>query len=175
MVGAEVDATPAPGPNKTPINHPALINVSGGAFNVGANFGNPGYHTANCSGPGSLIQPHSISHTVAVDTITNQVFVVTTTSSIGTSGTNNQIIGSFPGWQPGGNEASMFPIDPQYPPSVKGVGSPPDCTPVAPCVGQQATPTQNDSFTNLCSRGTDILGTTGSDANGCILVLQDGP
>jgi hypothetical protein len=84
-----------------------------------------------------------------------------------------QMVGSFSGWGTAPNSISWFPTDPQYPPNAPGIKG--DCTLAAPCVGQQSTTTQNDSFTTLCNRGTDNIGSTGTDNNGCILVLQDGP
>src|SRR5262249_37261732 len=117
--GQEVDVTPAPGPNHTP----ALINVLGSSIGPSGPAPPPGYHIGACSGPGSLIGGHGPSHSVAVDHNTNQVFVAVPSNALGTAGTNNQIIGSFTGWQPAGSSGSLFPIDPQYPPSPIGVGS----------------------------------------------------
>jgi len=180
--GAQVDATPAAAGNHSPINNPALINAY-----APTQAGQPGYHLNVCGAPGAITGVHSgPSHAVAVDTITNQVFVAVPNNAIGSpqngfSG-GSQMVGSFTGWFTApncnpGDTCSWFPIDPGYPPNAPGIVVPagPDCTPLKPCVGQQATTTQNDSFTALCTRGPDNAGQTGSDVNGCILVLQDGP
>jgi hypothetical protein len=168
--GQQVDPTPAPGPNHSPINIPAIINSP-------ANSGQaPGYHTGNCSTIGSIVAGFNPSHSVAVDINTNQVFVAVPNTAVTARQGGAQIIPQFPGWQLGTSNSSLNPFDPQWPPSPKGNGVPPDCTPAAPCVGQQATPSgQSDNFTSLCARGTDHAAQTGSDTNGCILVLQDGP
>jgi hypothetical protein len=166
-LGQEWDPTPSPGPNTSPINNPAAINAASAGGQV------PGWHTQGCSPNTSLIGSHSPSHSVAVDLITNQVFLAAPSTEVGTAQTNGMVTGQFAGWQTSSSVASLIPIDPQYPPSPKGNGG--VCTPAAPCPGQQATPTVWDGFTRLCGTGIDNLGNTGSDTNGCILVLQDGP
>ena len=119
------------------------------------------------------------SHAIAVDTVTNQVFIAVPNNALGvdvgtitSGGAGAQMVGIWPGYQPGPNSISWFPTDPQYAPNAPGIKG--DCTLAAPCVGQQSTTTQNDSFTTLCNRGTDDHGTPGTDNNGCIFVLQDG-
>jgi hypothetical protein len=166
--GQEWDPTPSPGPNTSPINNPAVTNAAAGGGQV------PGWHTQGCSPNTSLIGSHSPSHSVAVDLITNQVFLAVPGGEVGTAQTNGMVTGQFAGWQTSSSVGSLIPIDPQYPPSAKGnTGG--VCTPAKPCPGQQATPTVWDGFTRLCGTGIDNFGNTGSDTNGCILVLQDGP
>jgi len=175
--GFEVDPTPAPGPNHSPINNPALTN----AYAAAPREGKPGYHQNPCGSPGAITGVHNgSSHAIAVDPVTNQVFVAVPNNALGvdvgntvSGGAGAQMVGIWPGYQPGPNSISWFPTDPQYAPNAPGIKG--DCTLAAPCVGQQATTAQNDSFTSLCSRGTDNLGNTGTDNNGCIFVLQDGP
>ena len=175
--GFQVDPTPAPGPNHSPINNPALTN----AFAPAPPGGQPGYHQAACGAPGAITAVHGgASLAIAVDTVTNQVFIGVPNTALGvdvgttvSGGGGAQMVGIWPGYQPGPNSISWFPTDPQYAPNAPGIKG--DCTLAAPCVGQQATTAQNDSFTTLCNRGTDNNGTPGTDNNGCIFVLQDGP
>jgi hypothetical protein len=167
--GTEIDPSPFPGPNNSPINNPAAINAAAGAGQA------PGYHTSGCSPNTSLIGTHGGARTVAVDYITNQVFVPIPSNALGTAGTNNQVVGQFGGWQTSGSTISLIPIDPQYPPSATATACNDGTSGAPPCVGLPAVASVWDGFTKLCSLGLDVFGNTGSDTNGCILVLQDGP
>src|SRR6516165_201568 len=137
--------------------------------------------TNPCGAPGAITAVHSgSSHAIAVDTVTNQVFVAVPNNALGvdvgtttSGGAGAQMVGIWTGYQPGPNSISWFPTDPQSLPTAPGIKG--DCTLAAPCVRQQATISQNDSFPSLCSRGTDTPGSPGTDNNGCIFVLQDGP
>src|SRR5207237_7758727 len=129
--------------------------------------GIPTYHQGQCSNPGSIMGQAGASHAVAVDYHTNQVLVAVPNDAIIPRQGGAQVVGSFGGWQPAGSGESMFPIDPQYPPSSKGIGS--DCTPAVPCVGMQAVPTQKNSFTSLCPPGPPAPAATATDSNGCTL------
>jgi hypothetical protein len=167
--GTEIDPTPAPGPNMSPINNPAAINIASAGGQV------PGWHTQGCSPNTSLIGSHSPSHSVAVDLVTNQVYLAAPGGEVGTAQTNGMVTGQFSGWQTSSSVASLIPIDPQYPPSATGPCNDGSVPNQPPCIGQQAVPSIWDGFTRLCGTGIDNLGNTGSDTNGCILVLQDGP
>jgi hypothetical protein len=165
--GIEVDPTPVPGPNTSPINNMAAMNVSGAMGQA------PGFHTQGCSPNTSLIGSHTPTHSVAVDYITNQVFIAIANNAIGQAGLNNMLAATFPGQQTSSSFESLQPVDMQYPASPAGNNG--TCTAAVPCPGQQATPAVWTGFTSLCGRGSDSAGVRGSDTNGCVLVLQDGP
>jgi hypothetical protein len=179
--GVQVDATPVANPNgnHSPINNPAVVN----AYAPAPPAGQPGYHQNPCGAPGAITGVHGgASLALAVDTNTNQVFIGIPNNALGvdvgttvSGGGGAQMVGIWPAYQPAPNSISWFPTDPQSAPNTPGVGTTLDCTLAKPCVGQQATTAQNDSFTSLCNRGTDGTGSTGTDNNGCIFVLQDGP
>jgi hypothetical protein len=113
--GVEVDATPAPGPNHSPINNPALIN----AYAPAPQGGQPGYHQNACGAPGAITGVHGgSSHAVAVDINTNQVFIAVPNNALGITSTapggggGAQMIGSFTGWGTAPNSISWFPTTP---------------------------------------------------------------